>query len=205
MLKVLVFGSSFVNHLKSFDTAKNKIHTIAGLEAQFTYIGYRGKSFELFNKNPGITDNVLQSCPDYVVVLLGSNSITTDVEEAFILDQARDFYDLLTEKLKVVNSKAVIIASQVPLRFVDDPNNKFHTPSPSEYKRIRDKVNQKIKRLKCLKEHHFMLLIAGEGRLDSRAYFGKDGVHFNREGKNLQLKFILETIAYIINKKKQTA
>ena len=47
-----------------------------------------------------------------------------------------------------------------------------------------------------------MLLIAGEGRLDSRAYFGRDGIHFNREGKQLQFNLIKETLAYIFNKNK---
>ena len=202
MLKILIFGSSFVNHLEKFDKTKDKIHTVAGFSAQFIYKGYRGHSFDLFLDKPAILDEILQCCPDYVFVLLGSNSITTRVNEASILDQARDFYKLFTDKLQVLNPNAVLVASQLPLRFVEDTNNIHCTPPPEEYKRIRDKVNQKIKRLECIKNQHYMLLIAGKGRLDSKEYFGKDGVHFNHQGKELQLKLIKDTLAYILKKNK---
>ena len=132
MRKVLIFGSSFVNHLENFDTTVDKRHTIAGQETQFSYKGFRGKSFDLFLDNPSILDRVLQDRPDYVFVLLGSNSITTIVEESSILNKARDFYELLTEKLKIFNPEAIIIASQVPLRFVENSNNRHHTPAPAE-------------------------------------------------------------------------
>ena len=200
MLKILIFGSSFVNHLEKFDKAKDKIHTIAGISAQFIYKGYSGQSFDLFLDRPTILDKVLQCCPDYIFVLLGSNSITTRVEESTILDQARDSYKLLTGKLEVINNNALLIASQLPLRFVEDIDNKHCTPPPEEYKRIRNKVNQKIKRLECIKNKPFMLLIAGKGRLDSKEYFCKDGIHFNHQGKQLQLKLIKHTLAYILNK-----
>ena len=164
-MKITIFGSSLVEHLAQFD--KYWKHTLeGGQEVEFTYYGYSGWSFHNFLSKQGLgeMDDILAENPDMVIAILGANSIKLTVDPRVVMYDASRFYRTLNEKFLAVNPKGIIVASQLPLRFVRNPKkNKHKTPNPKLFKRIRDKVNTKIV---SLKTKHYTLAIGGPGRLD---------------------------------------
>ena len=89
-------------------------------------------------------DRALASSPDYIVVLLGGNSIKSRVPQRVIMREASEFYQLLNRKYMAINSRGVIVASQILLRFIRDPSNRYNCPDPDEFAKRRDKLNKKI-------------------------------------------------------------
>ena len=77
-MRVLIFGSSLARDLWRFD--RIRVYTIAGIEVEFIYRFFKGKSFEYFLDHPYEISNVLSCEPDFVLVILGANSITTKIE-----------------------------------------------------------------------------------------------------------------------------
>ena len=196
-MKITIFGSSLVYYLSQFD--KTWKHTLkGGQEIELTYYGYSGWSFHDFLSKGGLEEleDISAESPDIVLAILGANSIKLNVDPGVIMYEASKFYRTLNEKFLSVNPNGIIIASQLPLRFVRNPKkNKHKTPDPKLFKRIRDKVNTKIV---SLKTKHHTLALGGPGRLDDEGWFS-DGVHFNSEGMDKQLDIILEKIDKIVN------
>ena len=95
-----------------------------------------------------------------------------------------------------VNPREVIVASQLPLRFVRNPNNRHHTPDPKTFKRLRDKVNTKLCSLQPI-DH--ILAIGGPGRLDDERLFKQDKVHFSKRGLDFQLILMKHKMYRILN------
>ena len=191
MIKVCILGSSLCRDLRKFDHFKTRF--IAGHWVQFIYRPFSGKSYEHFLSNPQEIDWVLRCRPDYVITILGANSIKTTVSTETLYDNAWHFYDLLHSKLQAVNSRAKIIVHQIPLRFVT--NGFKNCPDPDTFKETRDKLNEKIRKFKT-KQH--VLLIAGPSKLDHRDLFKKDGTHFNRAGLNIQLNCIIAKFEHLL-------
>lgn len=182
---VLILGSSLANKLKKFD--KIKIHYIAGIRFRLIYRGFSGESYEHLLNRPVDIERALRCRPDAVLTIIGGNSIKTTVAKKVILDNCRDFHALVHRELQLVNPKALLLASQVPLRFNYNPKNKFKCPPPVEFKVARDYINKKLKTVHCIDQ---LLLIAGPGRLDNPDLF-YDGTHFSDEGLQIQLDLIL--------------
>ena len=197
MLTLLIFGSSFVRDLSFFDRG-NKIHFLAGRYVKFVYRYFPGKSFEHFlePKNYSLIDNVIQCNPDFVCVIFGGNSIKKDLECDNILVSCRDFYTLLNRRYLSLNPRGIIIASQVLLRFIRDPDNKHQCPDPDTFRSYRNQLNRKIN---SLPTKHNMLIVAGPNNLDNEKYFKrKDGTHLTWEGKSLQFRILLRTLSNLI-------
>ena len=121
MKKVCFLGSSHINYLKKFDTLKS--YKLEGEDVKFIYHGYSGKNFKFFLSNPCHIDNALRCKPDYLIVLVGGNSITLDTVTKDLLLECRQFYELVSDKLKAVNPNAKLIPHQIPLRFIREPDN----------------------------------------------------------------------------------
>ena len=195
-MKLFIVGSSLVDKLGQFDTEWK--HTLrCGRVVDFEYYGSSGWSFENFLSEKGLTklDRILAKKPDMVLAILGANSIKTTVDPRTIMHQASRFYQTLNTKFLAINPKGIIIASQLPLRFVRGPRNKHNTPDPHTFSKIRNKINTKIV---SLKTKHHTLAIGGPGRLDQEAWF-EDGVHFTQEGLAFQLDIILQKLHRILN------
>ena len=195
-MKVLLLGSSLVYHLGVFD--KTWRHTLdCGRKIKFLYKGFSGWSYEEFLGKRGqrIIDSILSNPPDIIITILGANSIKTNVDKSVVLRNTMLFYKMLNEKFLSINPEGIIIASQLPLRFVTDPDNKHFTPDPETFKYIRDKVNTKL----CnLKYKHHVLSIGGKGKLDNESLF-KDGIHFNNTGLKIQLFLIKRKLYRVLN------
>ena len=132
-MKILVFGSSYCRDICEVDKVHNRV--FHGINVEFIHRFFPGKSFEYFLETPSRIDTVLSSNPDYILVLFGGNSISTITPKKEILDNCRDFYDILYHKAILRNPDCKIVASQVPLRFVNK-RNRHHTPFPKELKKI---------------------------------------------------------------------
>ena len=195
-MRVTIFGSSLVEYLANFD--KEWKHTLkGGQRIELTYYFYSGWSFNNFLKPSGLKelDSIVAERPDIILTILGANSIKTTVDPRVVMFEASKFYKTLNEKFLAINPQGIIIASQLPLRFVRNPKNRHNTPNPKTFKKIRDKINTKIV---SLKTKHHTLAIGGPGRLDGEDWFW-DGVHFKEEGVSKQLDIILEKIDKILN------
>ena len=125
-MKVVLFGSSFFKYLSFHD--KKRIHDVGNAKAHFYYQHFSGKSFEDFMNDANSIDRVLRSIPDIVVVHFGGNSISNTRTKRELIDNCTRFYDLLRERLNIINPNAVVIASPIISRYVYD--NKFDTPPP---------------------------------------------------------------------------
>ena len=202
MKTVCLFGSSHFKYLGRFDCKRRKnlvkIHEIAGERVKFIYKHFSGKSFDYFIDRPHIINKVLETNPDYLIVLFGGNLISLDKSNKDLLLECRVFYELVADKLKTVNSSAKLIGHQVPLRFNRNKNNRFRTPPPEQYKKVRDKLYDKIKNLKC---RNYMITVGGPGKLDNEKFFF-DGTHLDNEGLKIHSGIILEKISTIISLEK---
>ena len=191
MQKILVFGSSLASGLESYDTQRN--YFLKGYSVEFLYSSHRGKSYEFFIDKPKTFDEILNCNPDYIVVIFGGNSISTEVPKSVVLKNCRIFYQQLYDRAILINPNVKIIATSLPMRYVY--NYSHNTPIPDEYKKLRNYVNQRIKSLTC---KHFVLNICGPNNLDNVEYYKADGVHFNYLGKKRFFQIILDKIEYIL-------
>ena len=188
-MKVLVFGSSIIKYLKAHD--REKKHKIGNINAKFYYRGFSGKSFEFFINNAPAIDDVLTSyniIPDYVIVHLGGNSITTNSTRATLVASCTQFYDLLRARLDIINPNAIVIASPVLQRYVYNYN--YDTPQPTQYNTLRNHINDRIRILRCI---DFMLRTTGPNNLDNEKSF-RDGVHLKSKGNDFLLGEIIHKV-----------
>ena len=190
-MKILIIGSSYCKHLKNFDRHHHK--QIHGINTEFVYRDFSGKSFDYFLQRPFLIDEVLKEEPDYILSIFGGNSISTTVPKKLVLENCRDFYNLLSDKAKSVNPHCKIVASQVPLRFIYTPN-KHNTPAPAELKKFRNSINHKLRSVRGV-DH--ILNIGGPGRLDNETLY-RDGIHFNNTGLRLQLELIVAYFSRLV-------
>ena len=192
LFTVLILGSSFANKLKKFD--QKKIFDIAGYRVKLVYRGFSGQSYHHLLQRPWDIDNALKARPDAIITIIGGNAIRTTVPKKVILENCRDFHNLVSEKVLAINPKGILVASQVPLRFNYNPNNRFHCPLPDQFKISRDFINKKLKTVSSVDQ---LLIIAGPGRLDNEKLF-KDGTHFTDKGLAIQHSLILRKIERIL-------
>lgn len=189
----LIFGSSLARDIRDYDQKHQ--YLIAGYTVTTKYACFRGKSYEYFIDHPWEFDEVLKCKPDLIVVIFGANSISTKLEKKDLLINCRTFYELLRAKVDIYCSKALVIAHQLPLRFVYD--NSHDTPDPATFKRLRDYVNQKVRTLRTV---DYILPIAGSDwtRLDHEEYF-RDGIHFECFAIEIQFELILKRLEFILS------
>ena len=190
-MQVLLFGSSFFKYLSYYD--KKRVHKVGNTRAYFSYKHFTGKSFEEFMNDADAIDRVLRtvSVPDYVVVHFGGNSISNATTKRVLIDNCTRFYDLLRERLDLVNPNAIIVASPIILRYVY--NNRFDTPLPARFNTLRNYVNE---RMRVLKTVDYMLRTTGPNNFDNKNSL-RDNVHLNYDAEKDFLEAIISKIAHI--------
>ena len=191
-MKVLVYGSSQARDLFLFDD--ESIRYIRGIRFKFIYKFHPGKSFEYFLAKPHLIDQAIKCRPDFVIVILGANSVSTEVDKRDVLNACRDFYKLLYRKLSQQNASAKLIATECPMRYVYNLNH--NTPPPPEFFKFRKSL---IKKIDCLREKHYKLRLTGKARLECETSY-KDGVHFTPEGLETLLSNVIGCLQYILDK-----
>ena len=195
-MRLLVFGSIYARDIKNRHPTNSL--EIAGNNIDITYRCYPGKSYEFFLQNPHLIDAVLACVPDFVITIFGGNSITINTSKSYLVNTCKSFYQLLFDKLKIINPNALIISHQIPLRFVF---NQFKdTPKPEDFKKLRDHLNEKVRKLATV---HHILLIAGPNRLDHIDCFrhernSRNRIHFTTDSIDYQYNRIVSKIEYIL-------
>ena len=70
---------------------------ISGTTIHLNYFSYPGYGFQEFLSNPSLFDNLLQSKPDIVLVVLGGNDIKVHMDLSEVKSNCEQFYKLLRE------------------------------------------------------------------------------------------------------------
>ena len=194
-MKLLILGSSLARDLSWYYPESE--YTIGGKTVKICYESFIGKSFEYFVDNPKKIDKILCSHePQLILVIFGANSISTRVPKKKLLENCRDFYQLLKNSVLNHCPETKIIAHQVPLRFVY--NGFKNTPDPETFKLIRTTLNNKIRKLKTI---DYYLVIGGSDwtKLDHEEYF-RDGIHFECFAIEIQFELIVKKLEFIFSK-----
>ena len=127
---VLIFGSSLCRDLSTLDECR--VYKIRGVELEFRYRFFSGKSFDYFLENPHLLYDILSdngnTAPDIVLTIFGGNSIATNTPNTQLYAEARNFFSLLRAELNLLNPSAIIVASEIPKRYIYNHYKK--TPRP---------------------------------------------------------------------------
>lgn len=187
-MRLLIFGHSYVRDFARTNTFKFQFETSV-VKIKYSY--YPGVTYRKVLDNPNIiTDTLLSYKPDFIVCIVGGNSISDDITCAELCRECKQFYELI----RSISCELIIIPTQVELRFYK-PGNKFHSPTIETFKKKRDSLNRFINKLK-IKDH--ICMIGGPSRLDHKVFYNSDGVHLNQFGIEKYLSYINKTIEYIL-------
>ena len=195
-MRLLIIGSSYARDIRNRYPFQSQ--EIAGNTVEIYYKFFPGKSYEYMLDNPNLIDSALSCVPDFIVTIFGGNSISNNTSKAYLIDKCRSFYQLLHDKVKICNPSALIIAHQIPLRFVYD--NYKDTPKPQEFKKLRDQLNEKVRKLSTV---HHILLIAGPNRLDHIDCYrcernSANRIHFTPDSIEYQFNRIISKISFLL-------
>ena len=183
-MKVSIFGHSYVRDLSRLG---HDYLIISDTTIHLDYFSYPGYGFQEFLSNPSLFDNLLQSKPDIVLVILGGNDIKVHVDLSEVKSHCEQFYKLLREKLP----NSFIIASQIEVRHLNTVN-RHGTPASGLCKKLVVNFNKWLCR-QSFKDK--ILLVNGENKLYDKSYFREDGVHLNIEGLKLLFNLIVSCIS----------
>ena len=141
MINVALIGHSYVRSLSFIGAHLRKFKNNCEFQIKYYYI--KGSTFETWNDFPPKLHSLFGDVPDIVVVILGGNCIVDDVSDTTLKHNAKVFFQILRNNL----SEAIIIATQVELRFYNVPN-KFNAQGKKEYRKRRNKFNEFLKKCK---------------------------------------------------------
>ena len=197
-MKVLLFGHSYVNHLRNLGGWNQEINLTSGdkVDLEFVFGGHPGKDFSYFLQNDHVFNIITQEQPDIIVVILGGNSIKEGVSNSDIKRDSSLFFQKLSTYIKAGCIRLVV---QVEPRFCL-PGNRFGTPTYLEFERRRNIINNhfNVKIKKNLKLVEGVVLLGSVNFLNKVENFS-DGVHLKKAGLILYRKALLGSIAYALS------
>ena len=189
-MKVSVFGHSYVRNLWSaFE--QNTITAHEGIELDIEYFGSSGATFRFFLDNPFHVNALVNSKPEFIVVILGGSDLKAHRPLQDIYHDCTKFYELLRDKLPA----SIIIASKIENRFYSR-DNYHNSPLPEQFDYLRRHFNHFLKNKKF---KDCILQVQGSDRLDNPEFYG-DGVHLNADRLNRFFTFIVATVSFAYNK-----
>ena len=159
---------------------QNTITAHEGIELDIEYFGFSGATFRFYLDNPSHVNALVNSKPEFIVVILGGN----------IYQDCTKFYELLRDKLP----DSIIISSQIENRFYSR-DNYHNSPLPEQFDYLRRHFNCFLKNKKF---KDCILQVQGSDRLNPEFY--ADGVHLNADGLNRFFTFIVATVSFAYNK-----
>ena len=197
-MKVLLFGHSYVNHLRELENWDRELTLTdnSRVRLEFLFRGYAGKDFAYFLEHDETFSIVKREQPDAIVVILGGNSINDRTTNHEIKGLANRFFRKLKEILRKECIKCVV---QVEPRYCR-PQNRFGTPSYPEFERRRNIINNHYN--KGLKKFGLVdrVVLLGSIRYLNRPEHFSDGVHLKLEGLLLYRQAILGAVQQHLNK-----
>lgn len=159
MWRVAILGHSYIRDLYELGDTRMKFKD--GIDCKIHYYFKPGSTFAKWNNYFEILDKIVELNPNIILVYLGGNSITEDISDRTLRDQAKQFYNLLRSLLP----EAIVIASQIELRFVEE-GNRHKTPTLQQFKIRRNTFNQFLRKFKNAKGIDYIARISGGNRLD---------------------------------------
>lgn len=188
-MRLLIFGHSYV---RSFARTNTFNLQYGDITVNIKYSYYPGVNYRKVLENPQIlADTILTYNPDFLICVIGGNSISNSISSAELCRECRRFYEFV----RSLSSKLIIIPAQVELRFYA-LGNRYNSPTPRQYKQKRDALNKFINKLQ-IKDH--ILMVGGPSRLDHRVFYSSDGVHLNKYGVQKYMKYIKNTIDFALS------
>ena len=112
-MKVLFYGHSYVRDLNQRCSWSEPL-VIKGkaIQVNYQFRYFPGKDYEYLLNKPQEFDNLELINPDYIVVVLGGNSIVADKTNGDVNSLANAFY----EKLRSSLPHTIVIAAQFSIR-----------------------------------------------------------------------------------------
>ena len=198
-MRILLFGHSYVNHLRQLghwntEVTLNNNNRVA---LEFLFRSYPGKDYQYFLEHDETFDVFRAGHFDAVVIVLGGNAITTRHSDPEIRSMAEEFFTKLNTYLR---PGCVRFVAQVETRFCE-PGNRFGTPEHAEFERRRTLLNNcytvKLRRKGLIDR---VILLGSKNYLNNRDNFADDGVHLKPEGLELYKRAVVSSVHYHLNK-----
>ena len=192
-IKIGILGHSYVSNLQSLGITSGKLQ--GGRNYEIKYFHRSGSCFDFWLGWPHQLHECVEFKPDYLIVILGGNSIKESIRVKTLKEKANIFFQVLRNNLPDTK----LIPAQIELRFLEKTNS-FGTPPLQRYRLIRNKLNKALQESKI---KDFLLCIAGNTRLDNIKYYRSDRIHLNSSGLQFLLRLILRKIESILNLNKE--
>lgn len=162
----------FIGHSWVRDLEKNILPSDLPITFDFVeYKGYPGATFETLSSK--IDAYPIESCPQCIVVLAGSNDLSLDISD--LKSNALKFYTKLRKRFP----NSFIIASNIENRFYSDSERHKLSPPIEEYRRKARSFKNWIHK-KNLPVNKTLYL--NDPKISCINNFKADGVHLNRRG-----------------------
>ena len=198
-MKLLILGHSYVRDLERnfvWQPYREVIVDESVVRLRVHFQAYPGKDIPYFLEHPETFDRIASVKPDIIVVILGGNSIVSDLSNQQLRDNLFEFYDCLNS---VLTPGCLRLAMQVePRRPI--AGNRFRAPEYREFNRRRNIVNAYMNRE--LKRAHMLdrvVLLGGANYLDDDEQFAADGVHLSEEGRVDYKIALMNGVTYALN------
>lgn len=184
-MKVLLFGHSYVGHLRDRIGNWDRSITVKGeqVDLEFSFLSYPGKDFDHILDNPWEFNEISFEDPDAIIVIFGGNLLTEAISDPELKGYARSFFTKLRD---FVRPNTKVLAAQIEPRF-NQPGNFYGAVTESEWKRRRtvynNYLNKKLRRdLKLV--DHLVLFGSNSFLSEDRHLRGRrnPGVHLTDEG-----------------------
>ena len=170
-MKIFIFGHSYVRDLKR--VSESTLRVSSSLSLDILYSAFPGARFSYFLENPDSLQDLFSVQPEFLVIL-GGNNFDNKTSLSEICDLAKDFYKLLRSNLP----RTKIFATQIESRFYK-PENRFHCPDATQYKKVTSYFNKFLKKLSYVDN---LICVLGPNRLGNDKLFKPDGVNLTLEG-----------------------
>ena len=190
-MKVLFYGHSYVRDLhRKCNWAEPLV--VAGQQVHVDYLFryFPGKDYDFVVNRPQEAETLKSINPDYIIVILGGNSIVESRTNGEINELAANFY----ANLKKCLPHTVVITAQIEPRYYSEAN-RFGAPPAAEYNRRRvilnNYLNQKLKKRGLI---DFMALLGSAAVYNEAAF--TDGVHLRHQPLLEYQQVMLNTLVY---------
>lgn len=174
-MNILLFGHSYVRDLSRFGNWDREVELATGEKvwAEFQFMAYPDVDYAYFLDHPEEMSQIQELDPDVIIVILGGNSVTSDLSNSQIKEKAFAFYTLLKT---AVRPECIKLAMQIEPRF-ESPGNSRGAPLASEFNRRRQILNNFTN--KKLKKHGLVDRVIQLGSFDflNNPQNYRDGVH----------------------------
>ena len=183
--KLVLVGHNYVEDLKNLGKIRFNMN---GREIFVDYVYSDGASYDTFLERKILFESVKEKNPDYVIVILASNSIASTKSQSTIQMECKLFY----ERLRYYLPDTVIISALAEMRYNNDDNSKG-IEVPRDYPHRRNLMNKFLSY--TIKEKDYFMMTGGNRGMVN--HYREDGIHLNKKGLRLYTDFIRNILSYI--------